>query len=225
MKTHFQKRISRELWEEKYEQAKQFMQERKDISKTLIEIAAQHPLKNGTYPNEEFTKRLLFGKSLYDEETKQGNDVDIYVPGSRHMLNGISDKISLSQAGVIFLREQGIPEEALHGEDLNQQYKGNKGVYNSADECFVASSYFKDGDFGQLYSVLSPVQIYRKALHYIWFGVVPLFYTAPTAQTFHNYIREVYDLIPYVRDIDPDLQGEDSYYGNLWRKERIPQEE
>ncbi len=217
-------KIKRSEWEEKYKSAKQYMNSRKGINRVLITIAAQHPLDKKEFPNEEFSERLLLGKKLYLENKKKGMEVRIYIPGSRHMRNGISDKISLSDAGTNFLITQGIPKEHIHGEDLNQQYKGTKGVYNSADECFVSSLYFKDNKFGKLCCVLSPVQIYRKAMHYIWFGVLPLFYTAPIQNTYHNYIHEVYDLIPYIRDIDPDLQAEDSYYANLWRKERIPKE-
>jgi hypothetical protein len=217
-------KITRQEWEKRYEKAKQFMQSRSGIKKILIEVAAQHPLYQGIYPNEEFSQRLLRGKELYLQNKKNGFKVEFYVPGSRHMHEGVTDKISLSKAGVNFLLKQNVPKNIIHGEDLNKKYKNKNGVYNSADECFVASSYFKDNDFGHLYCVLSPLQIYRKALHYIWMGVVPLFYTAPTALTFHNYIKEVYDLIPYVRDIDPDLQSEDSYYANLWRKERIPKD-
>ncbi|GHO98372.1 hypothetical protein KSF_084200 [Reticulibacter mediterranei] len=215
-------KVKREEWDEKYEKAKQFMASRKDEKSILIEVAAQHPLVEGLYPNEEFAERLLFGKKLYEERKKEGYKVALYIPGSRHMHEGAADKVALCEAGKTFLLQHDVPESVIHGDDLNRKYKGEKGVYNSADECFVAASYFKDGGFGQLYSILSPLQIYRKALHYIWFGVLPLFYTAPTAQTYHNYIKEVYELIPYVRDIDPDMQGEDSYYGNLWRRERKP---
>ena len=31
---------------------------------------------------------------------------------------------------VTFLREHGMPENALRGEDLNRRYKGSQGVYN-----------------------------------------------------------------------------------------------
>jgi len=215
-------KITRIDWEEKLEVAKNFMKSRKNKKKVLIEIAAQHPLDNGRFPNEEFKQRLLLGKSLYQNEKKKGKCVEIYVPGSRHMHKNIVDEISLSQAGVNFLLKKGLAKKNINGENLNFKYKGKEGVYNSADECFVASSYFRDGGFGILYSVLSPVQIFRKALHYIWFGVLPLFYTAPTQDTYHDYIREVYDLIPYVRDFDPDMQSDSSYWGNKWRKERIP---
>jgi len=215
-------KIAKIDWEEKLKAAKTFMKSRKKKNKILIEIAAQHPLEKGKFPNEEFKQRLLLGKSLYQNEKKKGKHVEIYVPGSRHMHKNIADEISLSQAGVNFLLKEGLPKKDINGENLNNKYKGKKGVYNSADECFVASSYFKDGNFGLLYSVLSPVQLFRKALHYIWFGVLPLFYTAPTQDTYHNYLRETYDLIPHVRDFDPGMQSKNSFWGNKWRKERIP---
>src|SRR5436190_168224 len=61
--------------------------------------------------------------------------------------------------------------------------------------------HFRDGGFSRLYSVVSLAQVHRKALHYVWFGVVPLFQMVPRAETFHNYLREAYDLIPRVRDV------------------------
>ena len=110
---------------------------------------------------------------------KNGIKVEIYVPGSTHVFKGHADKISLSKAGINFLSQLGIPLEALHGDDLNIKYKGMDGVYNSADECFVAASYFKDNNFGRLYSVLSPVQLFRKTFHYMEYGVLPQNYNAP----------------------------------------------
>jgi hypothetical protein len=62
--------------------------------------------------------------------------------------------------------------------------RGHAGAID-ADECFVATSHFRDGGFGRLYSVVSFAQVHRKALHYICLGVVPLFHTAPTVEVFH----------------------------------------
>src|SRR5262249_39800186 len=138
------------------------------------------------------------------------NKVEIYVPGSIHMFEGRPDKVSLSKAGSEFLGQQGLPLHLIRGDDLNERYKGEDGVYNSADECFVAASYFKDGRFGHLYSVLSPAQVFRKTLHYLEFGVLPLNYTAPSLETFHNYIGEIFEAIPYVLFVDHSLQESDS---------------
>jgi hypothetical protein len=215
---------NRQYWEKKFEIAKCFMELRASVPNVLIEVAAQHPLINGEEPNEEFACRLLLAKTLYDKEQVLGKYVEIYVPGSRHVYEGVSDKISLSEAGSIFLEQQGVSREVIHGDDLNFKYKGDKGVYNSADECFVASSYFKDGGFGCLFSVLSSVQVFRKTLHYIEFGVLPLNYTAPTLNTFHDYIDEIFEAVPYALFIDPDMQSENSERANELRRLRIPQD-
>lgn len=216
------KKITRLAWEKKFKAAIKLIEVRQAIKKVLIEIASQHPLVNGIYPNEEFSQRLLSGKQLYQENINKGMEVEIYVPGSRHKEKGIEDKISLSEAGNNFLIKSGVPQTILHGDDLNIRYKGGEGVYNSADECFITSSYYKESNFGQILVVCSPVQALRKMLHYIWFGVIPLIYTAPTVKTYHNYLQEAYDLIPYIRDVDPSLQGKDSLLADLSRKERKP---
>jgi hypothetical protein len=211
-------------WAQKYEVAKSFMESRLSITAVLIEVAAQHPLIDGEKPNEEFTKRLLLAKHLYEQESNLGKYVEIYVPGSRHVYEGVADKISLSEAGTRFLQQQGIDSEILHGEDLNIKYKGGKGVYNSADESFVVSSYFKDANFGHLFSVISPVQVFRKTIHCIEFGVIPLNYTAPTIYTFHNYIDEIFEAIPYALFVDPDMQSVNSMRANELRNLRMPED-
>lgn len=214
----------REYWERKYEIARRFMESRRSIPASLIEVAAQHPLVEGEIPNEEFTKRLLLGKRLYEEERGAGKRVEIYLPGSRHVHEGVEDMISLSEAGRRFLLKQGVPGDVIRGDDLNSKYKGEKGVYNSADECFVASSYYKSRNFGALLSVLAPAQVFRKTLLYIEFGVIPLNYTAPTLDTFHSYIGEIFDAIPYVLFVDHDMQGEDSIRANELRNLRAPKD-
>lgn len=215
--------ITRAEWDRRLQEAKRFMAERAQLStKTLIEIAAQHPLIHGREPNEEFSNRLTLGIELFRLARKEGREVEVYVPGSRHMHEGIVDEISLSAAGRDFLLAHAIPSEAIHGDDLNQRYKGEDGVYNSADECFVAASYFKDGGFGNLLVIESPGQLQRKAMHYTWFGVYPLQYTAPTLNSFHDPVKEAFEDIPYVRDIDPSCQGNDSLYGNKTRRDRNP---
>jgi hypothetical protein len=212
----------RDYWEEKYEQAVLLMESRRSIPSILIEVAAQHPLINGMYPNEEFTQRLLLAVELYRREMATGARVEIYVPGSVHMMEGKPDRVSLSSAGRQFLLEHGFPESSVKGDELNLKYKGDDGVYNSADECFVSASYFKDEGFGKLYSVLSPVQVFRKTLHYLEFGVLPLNFTAPTSLMFHNYIGEIFEAVPYVLLVDHTLQASDSIRAKELRKMRKP---
>lgn len=209
-------------WDRRLEHAKDFMHSRLGIGRVLIEVAAQHPLVDGVKPNEEFSERHLRGIELYNEYTNRGYEVIFYVPGSRHVFEGVADNISLADAGSRFLLQHGIPAEAIHGEDLNKHYKGEDGVYNSADECFVAANYFRDGNFGVMIAVMSPVQAMRKQLHYIWFGVYPMIYTAPTLDTFHNPVHEAANAVPHVLAIDPDLQSRLSAWGSNARKERKP---
>lgn len=209
-------------WYAKYAEARAFMKERANIPRTLIEVAAQHPLIDGETPGEEFRKRLLLGKELLEEELGDDREAQIYVPGSRHVYEGTADNVSLSKAGTDFLIAVGLDKELIHGDDLNLRYKKEQGVYGSADECFVASSYFKDGNFGRLCSVLSPVQMFRKTLHYIEFGVLPLNYTAPTADTFHNWIDEIFSAVPRVALSDPDLQDPKSAWAVALRATRMP---
>ena len=44
----------------------------------------------------------------------------------------------------------------------------------------------RGGGFGRLYSVVSPARVHRKAPHYVWFVVVPLFQMAPTAEAYYD---------------------------------------
>lgn len=207
-------------WRARYETAQALMEQRKTNPRTLVEIAAQHPLENGIKPNEEFRSRLERGKYLFEEYAIRGH-AEIYVPGSRHVFLGQADQISLSNAGRAYLVQHGVPSDAIRGEDLNQRYKGTDGVYCSADECFVAASYFKDADFGTLVSVVSPGQMIRKTLHYIQFGVIPLNFTAPVLNGFHDYLDELFEMIPRILTTDSTLQGYSDEARQL-RAERKP---
>jgi hypothetical protein len=200
------------------------MRERAGKPGTLIEIAAQHPLTDGVYPNDEFRARLNRGKEVFDRYRAVGDRVEVYVPGSRHVFQGRPDRISLSEAGRTYLISAGVPAAVIRGEDLNVRYKGADGVYGSADECFVTASYYKDAGFGTLVSVLSPTQMLRKTLHYIEFGVVPLNVTAPTMEGFHDYLDELFERIPRVLTVDSGLQH-DSADARRLREERMPSDQ
>lgn len=64
-------------WKEKEMEAKFKTQGRKNLyRKVLIEVAAQHPLKEGKSPGEEYAKRLDIVCELVDKDTY------IYLPGS-----------------------------------------------------------------------------------------------------------------------------------------------
>ena len=215
---------SREEWNKKFELAKKFMEDRSGIRKALIEVAAQHPLIDGTKPGIEFSARLLRGKELW-ANLKIENETEIYITGSRHVDKVIEDEIPLSQAGVNFLIEQEVPSNVLHGRDLNYRYKKKTplvGVYGSADECYVTASYFRDGNFGLLTVICSPFQALRKQLHYNWFGVNPRIETVTVPNMYHSPVTEAVHWIPYIFNEDPSLKGEDSKMGIQLRHERMP---
>lgn len=185
-----------EDWKKAYDTAKQNMAEKKGNKGALIEIAAQHPLLDGDKPNEEFEKRLLEGTYLYHRLVTDGKDVKIYVPGSVHKDNGVVDKISLSEAGKRFLLQQGICESDIFADEMNVKYKGEDGVYNSTDECYVASRIFDDMNYGELHCVCSSAQMSRKVLSYIHYGYVPDVHTVSCNEMYHDYVNEIFDKIP-----------------------------
>jgi hypothetical protein len=218
----FKVKIHRQDWEEKEKAAKRLMSSRGKYNKLLIEVATDHPLKEKEYPSDEFTARLNLGLELYQKEKAKGIKVTVFVPGSLHLDNGKKDLVSLSEAGVKYLQGKGIKEDDLHGEDLIKRYLGDKGCYNTADECFISSSYFKDNDFGHFYSICSPAQSLRKGLNYIWFGVIPQIFTVATSKLHHSYVVEAYENVPYTRDVDPSGQEKDSYFYKISREIRKP---
>ena len=218
---------AKKYWTERYLSAQKYMSEREDLfDNVLIEVAAQHPLKNRTVPNKEFEARLNKAIELYDYYTNDGREVTIYVPGSRHKFGEISDEVSLSTAGVNYLLQKGIPPERLLGDDVNQKYKGKHGVYNSADECFVSSEVFKNGQFEKLVCICSPNQIMRKTMLYIEFGCVPLCFGVTTEKMYHrNIVGEVFDSLNRVLYIDHSWQDEKSEWFQYFRNTRKPTEE
>ena len=162
----------------------------------LIEVAAQHPLKNGEFPNEEFKSRLDSCIRYYKDEYNNFEKIYIYIPGSRHTFNGVDDKISLSDAGKNYLISKSIPADCIFGEDANNKYKYNEGVYNSIDECYVSSKIYEDNNFSDIACFCSPAQLHRKALAYIKFGIIPNMYSVPEDLMFHDYVDEVFKYIP-----------------------------
>ena len=218
---------AKEYWTNKYNYAQKYMYDRqKMVDGVLIEVAAQHPLKNRSLPNKEFQARLNKAIELYNEHITSGDDVMIYVPGSRHMFENVADDISLSEAGVNYLINQGIPAEHLLGEVENNRYKGQHGVYNSADECYVASQIFKNGQFEKLICVCSPNQIMRKTMLYIEFGCIPICYGVTTEKMFHkNIVEEIFNSLNYVLYEDHSWQNQESSWFKYFRDTRRPKME
>ena len=212
-------------WEKKYEAARTNMATRAELYEdVLIEIAAQHPLHKRKVPGEEFRRRLDTAMELGAKYEEQGCNVIYYVPGSRHCHNNISDLVSLSKAGCDYLRRKGIPEAQILGEDANQRYKGADGVYNSADECYVASRVFLEGEYERLICVCSPNQVFRKTLFYIEFGVLPQCYSVPADNMFHSALGEIFDCIPSVLYEDHSWQDPSRPAFQNPRAQRIPKD-
>lgn len=219
---YLEKESAKQYWNGLYNDAIQNMSLLDDDETELIEVAANHPLKLGEKPSKEFKSRLEYAANLYLKMTESGKHVKIYVPGSRHRYGNKNDKISLSQAGKEYLLKKSIPEKDILGEYENFRYKKEKGVYNSADECYVASMIFKNGNYSKLHCVCSSNQLMRKKFFYIAFGVLPLYHSVDTQNLTHNEIYEIFEGIPNVIYNDHTWQEEDSPNGIRTRKERIP---
>lgn len=178
-------------WKEKEMEAKCKSKGRKNLyKKVLIEVAAQHPLKKGKFPGEEYAKRLDIACEL------MGEDVYIYLPGSLH----VPDEVSLNEAGREYLLKKGISGDRIiitEGE-----------VYNSTDECKIASRILVENKFAELICICSPAQLMRKALSYISFGVYPSFRVASCDELFHSYVEEVTRNIPILLNGGRELERE-----------------
>lgn len=219
MAEKLEKSCHEEYWTNKRLQAQEFMKQRQDYSKILIEVAAQHPLVQGRYPKEEFQKRLDMAIHLSQEIGSQ--EVWFYVPGSRHKYNDVTDEISLSEAGKSYLLEHEIDENHIYADEANIKYKGEQGVYNSADECYVASCIMKDDSFGRLICVCSPYQAMRKSFYYMEFGIIPECYGVPAKAMFHDPVSEYFGSLHHTVIEDHSWQDEKSEAAINSRKDRM----
>lgn len=220
---YLERDTARKYWKEKYTIAKTNMEDcYRQYDCALIEVAAQHPLKRGNQPGPEFSRRLDMALKIHEQLKQENIDSYFYIPGSRHRHKGTNDLISLSAAGAQYLLEKGVAPELIYGEEMNQKYKGADGVYNSADECYVASSIFHDGNFDQLICVCSPNQVMRKTLFYIEFGICPQCYSVPAERMFHNVLDELFDSLEKVIYQDHSWQDPNSETFQYYRQERMP---
>ena len=196
------------------------------FSGTLIEVAAQHPLIDGMKPNQEFSARLDEAIRLY-HLFKENGTVKIYVPGSRHSFidqdgNRTNDKISLSEAGKIYLIQKGIPQTDIFAEEMNNKYMGSNGVYNSLDECYVSSQIFRDYRFREMICVCSPIQVMRKTFAYIQFSIIPKCYSVPSDNMYHDPVSEYFSSLESVVYGDCDWQNPESEVYQQSRASRLP---
>ena len=209
-----------EYWTNKKNIAEKYMKERQASTKLLIEVAAQHPLDQGRYPNEEFQKRLDTAIRLSQEFGIK--NVWFYVPGSRHKHNNIADELSLSEAGKNYLLKQGIDGSHIYADETNFKYKGEQGVYNSADESYVASCIFKDNNFGRIICICSPFQTLRKSFYYMEFGLIAECYGVSADAMFHDPISEYFGSLYHTVIEDHSWQEEVSNAAINSRKDRMP---
>ena len=215
------KEEAKEYWYEKQRLAQQAMEGHRECNGILIECASK-VLEDGLHPDSEFRARLDRTIELYHKLCQENEVVHIYVPGSLHKENGVSDQCTLSTAGRRYLIERGIPDVIILGDRENEQYKGNEGVLNSADECFVASRIFFDGQYRELHCVCSPIQVTRKWFYYLEFGLVPLIHSVRIAD------RDIMDIVTEqlrgtenVIYNDHNAQSHDSEVWINSRKERM----
>lgn len=171
---------ARKYWQEKQRKANETMLAHQKYGGALIEVASM-VLEDGLNPNPEFKARLDAAVELYHRLCEDYQLVHIYVPGSLHRTGDKSDKCSLSEAGCRYLQKRGIPADVLFGNEMNIRYKGEDGVFNSADECFVTAQIFIDGHYKELHCCCSPIQVTRKWFYYLEFGVEGLIHSVPFA--------------------------------------------
>lgn len=209
-----------DYWINKMDLAINNMKDSMESSKILIEVAAQHPLDQGRYPNEEFQKRLDTAIRLSLEFERE--NVWFYVPGSRHKHNNVVDELSLSEAGKNYLLRQGIDESHIYADETNIKYKGDLGVYNSADESYVASRIFNDDSFGRLICVCSPYQTLRKSFYYMEFGLIAECYGVSANAMFHNPVSEYFESLYHTVIEDHSWQDKESETAIQSRKDRKP---
>lgn len=208
-------------WLDKQEQARKTMSVRKDCSAVLIECASK-VLKDGLHPDDEFSARLDRTVELYHQLSHENEVVHIYVPGSLHKEAGVTDQCTLSTAGKRYLVGHGIPEDVILGDAENERYKGDEGVLNSADECFVASRIFHEGHYSELHCVCSPIQVTRKWFYYLEFGLVPLIHSVPVADSdVMDIVTEQLRGTENVIYNDHNAQSHDSEVWINSRKERL----
>ena len=215
------KEEAKEYWYEKQRLAQQTMEGRRGCNGILIECASK-VLEDGLHPDFEFRARLDRTIELYHKLCQENEVVHIYVPGSLHKENGISDQCTLSTAGLRYLIELGIPDVIILGDRENEQYKGSEGVLNSADECFVASRIFFDGQYRERHCVCSPIQVTRKWFYYLEFGLLPLIHSVPIADSdIMDIVTEQLRGTENVIYNDHNAQSHDSEVWINSRKERM----
>ena len=103
--------------------------------------------------------------------------------------------------------DHGIAKEKIYGTTANNRYRGNIGVYNFTDECYVACRLFSENHFLKLICVCSPAQMMRKMFSYISYGYYPEVQTFCCDEMYHDYVEEFFRAIPILIHDKGMLEG------------------
>lgn len=141
------------------------MEEDPDRDGALILVCAQHPLTTDGKPGKAFSARLDEAILRYNLMKKQGQRVTIRVPGAVHA----GDNVSLADAGMQYLIENGISEEDISA-DGNEE--------NGTDEVTFAYNIFNQAGHKQFHICCGENQVFRNKMACIeLLGILPYVHT------------------------------------------------
>lgn len=204
-------------WEKLYDDASMYMKRcGLRSSKVLIEVAAQHPLDDGR-PGPEFKARLDRAIELTESGEFPKRECYFWVPGVKHVYNGVWDPCSLSEAGTGYLLSQGVPRDRIITQE-DYCALGQPGAENSYDETAAAVDLFERGKCGRLVCVCSSAQAPRKALYYVYLGYLPRVYGVPLDSMHHSWVWELAVAIPKILEngpgkLDFEVRARDKHQG------------
>ncbi|MET1033536.1 MAG: hypothetical protein ABWX94_03480 [Candidatus Saccharimonadales bacterium] len=136
----------------------------------LIIPAAQHPLVDGVHPGTEFTRRLEAGLTQYANIIGSGGKAEFFVAGGRHhsvatkTAPAQTDKVALYDAAGLWLLNEGVPADNIHGKDWAD--RSGEMAYNGASELRIAySGFFNNRRFESATYICSPGQQKRAKMY------------------------------------------------------------
>jgi hypothetical protein len=226
-----------EWWRTRIDEAHAFAEHRQHQPNANVElwmVTAQHPLKEGEKPGDEFAARLDEMVSRYEQAEKEGRRINIYVSGNRHVddtsqkKHKPADTVALSDAARNYLIQRGVPANSIYGEEWNL-IKGRHGVYNGGDEIAVAAQVFRTRPrFSSVHIILSPGQQQRATLYAVANGILPEFVVPDGLREqpnlHHSDTAESTPLTVATYFIDPTWQSRRSPFGYLSRRRRVPKD-
>ena len=132
---------------------------------SLILVCAQHPLTAEGRPGKAFSARLDEAVLRYRLMKEKGEPVTIRVPGAIHA----GDSVSLAEAGMRYLIENGIPEEIISADGTEE---------NGTDEVTFAYNIFEQAGHKQFHICCGENQVFRNKMACMeLLGFLPYFHT------------------------------------------------